>query len=1195
MPEQFAHLHVHTEYSMLDGAAKLDPLFAEAERLGQPAVAMTDHGNMFGAHDFYSRARKSNVKPIIGMEAYVAPASRYHKKPVFWGKARTNEDGESTETGGDVSGGGSYTHMTMWARNATGLRNLFRLSSLASFQGYYRKPRVDRELIAEHAEGIMATTGCPSGEVQTRLRLGQYREALQAASDYRDIFGEENFFLELMDHGLPIEKNVREDLLRIRSELGLTPVATNDSHYVTADQAESHGALLCVQTGKTLSDPKRFKFDSDDFYLKSAEEMREYWDKEVPGACDATLEIAERVESYEDVFAEKDRMPRVPLAPGQTEEEKLREEVEQYIPTRFPNGLTDEYRQRVEWELEVICGKGYASYFLVVGDLVRWAKSHGIRVGPGRGSATGALVSYILQIINLDPIEHSLIFERFLNPERDSPPDIDLDFDDRRRDEVMAYTRDTYGQENVAQVITFGMIKTKAALKDAARAHHGQPGFAIAEKMSKALPPPVSAKDIPLEGIVDPQHERYQEAAEIRSMIENDQEIAQIFNTARGLEGLIRNAGVHACAYILSSEPLLDVLPLWMREDGAIITGWDYPACEEIGLLKMDFLGLSTLTIIEDAIRAVQKNHGIEINLDTLGLDDPETYELLSRGDTLGVFQLDGGGMRTLLKAMSPSHFGDVSAALALYRPGPMAVNAHMAYAERSNGRATITPIHPELKDALDPILGESYHLLVYQEQVMAIAQQLAGYSLGEADLLRKAMGKKKPEVIAKESEKFLAGMKQKGFSDEAAQTLWDTILPFAGYAFNKSHTAGYAMVSYWTAYLKAHYPAEFMAAQLTANANDKDKSAVYLSECRRMNVRVLPPDVNESDVQFAAVNGNIRFGLGAVRNVGTGVARAIIDARREKGEYTSFADFLQKVPANVCQKRVVESLIKAGAFDSFGVPRQALVRVHEEAVDAVSGIKKHEAMGQFDLFGGGSSDDSAETSPLAHLTFDTQEWPRKQLLAFEREMLGLYVSAHPLDGAQGILRKHAPKPIATIKHEAPAEGEITLAGIISSVDRRVSKKTGEPWAIVTIEDLDASIEVLFFAKAYAAFGEELVTDAAVAVKGKVNWRDDIMSVFASGLTTLDISSAEYNPVDGELPFVLRADATKVDKETVAELRSALSAHRGETPVQVVIAGNRETRMELPEDYSVRISNTLLGELKGIRGVTVLDTTGVGV
>lgn len=1191
MPDQFVHLHVHTEYSMLDGAAKLDSLFSTAEQLGQPAVAITDHGNMFGAHDFYQKASQTSVKPIIGIEAYVAPASRFHKKPVFWAKSGRSDDDEYTESGNDVSGRGAFTHKTMIARNAAGLRNLFRLSSLASFQGQYKKPRMDRELISEHAEGIIATTGCPGGEVPTRLRLGQFEEALEAAAAYRDIFGAENYFVELMDHGIPMERTLREDLLRIARKLDIPTVVTNDAHYVFQDQAEAHGALLCVQTGRTLSDPKRFKFDGDGYYLKSAAEMREFWDSEVPGACDQTLEIAERVESYAEVFEPTDRMPKVAVAPGKTTADALRDEVERYLPTRFPDGITDEYRQRIELELDVICSKGYASYFLVVGDLVRWAKSQGIRVGPGRGSATGALVSYILHIINLDPIEHSLIFERFLNPERDSPPDIDLDFDDRRRDEVMAYTRDKYGAENVAQVITFGTIKTKAAIKDAARAHYGQPGFALAEKITKALPPPVAATDIPLAGIVDSEHERYPEAAEVRALIETDPEVKTIFETARGLEGLIRNAGVHACAYILSSTPLLDVLPLWQRPDGAVITGWDYPSCEDMGLLKMDFLGVTMLTIIGDTIQAVKANHGVEIDLDTLGLDDKATYELLARGDTLGVFQLDGGGMRTLLKAMEPTHFGDVSAALALYRPGPMAANAHSAYAERSNGRAPIKPIHPELKDALEPILGESYHLLVYQEQVMAIAQQLAGYTLGEADLLRKAMGKKKPEIIEREAKKFIGGMKAKGFTEEAAQTLWDVMGPFAGYAFNKSHTAGYALVSYWSAYLKAHYPAEFMAAQLTANAGNKDKSAVYLAECRRMGVKVLPPDVNESAVAFWAVDGNIRFGLGAVRNVGTGVAESIMATRQEKGLYTSFADFLAKVDASVCSKRVIESLTKAGAFDSLGLTRRGLIMVHEEAVEAVSGLKKQEAMGQFDLFGSGSDGSPApdDTSPLAHLRYDSEEWPRKQLLSYEREMLGLYVSAHPLDGAEGILRKHAPKSIATLMHDAPKEGEVTVAGIISSVDRRVNKK-GEPWAIVTVEDLDSSIETLFFPRSYSVMHEELVPDSAVVVKGRVNWRDDTMSIFAGGLIPLDISAAEHNPTDGELPFMLHVDAPKLSKDGVIELRSALRAHRGGTPVRIIVRGEREAQLEVP-DYPVNVSSALVGELKSIRGISIEPTS----
>ncbi|MGH3584969.1 MAG: DNA polymerase III subunit alpha, partial [Pseudonocardia sp.] len=778
-----------------------------------------------------------------------------------------------------------------------------------------------------------------------------------------------------------------------------------------------------------------------------------------------------------------------------------------------------------------------------------------------------------------------LIFERFLNPERDSPPDIDLDFDDRRRGEVGAYIRDKYGSENFAQVITFGTIKTKAALKDAARAHHGQPGFSIADRITKALPPPVAAKDIPLGGIVDPAHPRYAEASEIRGLVETDSEVRKIFDTARGLEGLIRNAGVHPCAHILSSEPLIDTLPLWMRPDGSIITGWDYEPCESIGLLKMDLLGLSTLTIIDDTIREIKTNHGVDIDLDTLPLDDTATYELLARGDTLGVFQLDGGGMRTLLKAMVPTHFGDVSAALALYRPGPMAVNAHMDYAARSNGRAPINSIHPELKDALDQILGESYHLLVYQEQVMAIAQQLAGYSMGEADLLRKAMGKKKPEVIAKESEKFLGGMKERGFSEQAAATLWEVMLPFAGYAFNKSHTAGYAIVSYWTAYLKAHYPAEFMAAQLTSNGDNKDKSAIYLAECRRMGIKVLPPDVNESTVVFSAVNGNIRFGLGAVRNVGTGVAESVMRTRKDKGRFTSFSDFLEKAEIACCNKKVIESLIKAGAFDSFDQPRKALLAVAEEAVDAVTTLKRQAERGQFDLFGGmGDEQASDESSPLAHLKIADEEWPRTRMLAYEREMLGLYVSAHPLDGTEHVLRKHAPKPIAAILDEPPQGGEVVISGMIASVDRRVNKK-GETWAIVTIEDLDASIEVLFFPRTYTETYPELIPDSAVAIKGRVNIRDEQrMSIFASGIITLDVASAQTG---AQTPMVIKADAIRLTEAAVSELKSALVAHTGSTPVTLVLCHqDRETPMRV-DGFPVTVSSALLGELRHIPGITV--------
>ena len=765
-PPSFVHLHNHTEFSMLDGMAKVGPLFAEAERLGMPAVGMTDHGNMYGASDFYNQARQTGVKPIIGIEAYIAPESRFSSKRVRWGDPSQKSD--------DVSGSGAYLHMTMIAENATGLRNLFTLSSLASIEGQLGKwPRMDSEVIAEHSDGIIATTGCPSGEVQTRLRLGQFDAALDAAGTWREIFGAENFFLELMDHGLTIERRVREDLLSIGMKAGIPALATNDCHYVLQEQSTAHEAMLCIQTGKTLSDPSRFRFAGDGYYLKSAAEMRSLWDDEVPGACDTTLLIAERVQPYDDIWTFHDRMPIFPVPDGHTQDSWLRREVDAGLVWRFPDGAPHTYVERAEFELDIIRDKGFPAYFLVVGDLVSHAREVGIRVGPGRGSAAGSLVAYALAITNIDPIEHGLLFERFLNPERPSAPDIDIDFDDRRRGEMIRYATDKWGSDKIAQVITFGTIKTKAALKDSARVQFGQAGFAIAERITKALPPAVAAKDISVAGIMDPENERYGEAAEVRALVASDPSVRSIYDTAVGLEGMVRGAGVHACAVIMSSQPLIDVIPLWKRpQDGAIITGWDYPSCEAVGLLKMDFLGLRTLTVIGDCLENARINRGIDLDLDALALDDQPTYAMLARGDNLGVFQMDSAGMRELLLKMAPTEFNDLVASNALYRPGPMGVGAHWSYADRKNSREKVTPIHPELDDPLREILSETYALIVYQEQIMQIAQKVAGYTLGQADLLRRAMGKKKPEVLALEFENFRKGMLDNGYSEAAVTSL---------------------------------------------------------------------------------------------------------------------------------------------------------------------------------------------------------------------------------------------------------------------------------------------------------------------------------------------------------------------------------------------------------------------------------------
>ena len=1179
----FVHLHNHTEFSMLDGMAKVDLLAEEVSRQGMPAVGMTDHGNMFGSNAFYRRMVDAGVKPIIGIEAYMAPESRFNKKRVLWGTPDQKPD--------DVSASGAYLHQTMLAENATGLRNLFKLSSLASYEGQLGKwPRMDAELIAEHADGIIATTGCPSGDVQTRLRLGQYDAALEAAAMWQDIYGKDNYFLELMDHGLHIERRVREDLLRIGEALDLPPLVTNDCHYVLESQAPAHEAMLCVQTGKTLLDPDRFKFDGTGYYIKSAEQMRELWDSTVPDGCDNTLWIAERVGDYGELWEEHphDRMPIADVPEGHTPTTWLREEVLRGLKDRFDGGeVPEEYLNRASYEIDVIDMKGYPSYFLIVAELIKHAREVGIRVGPGRGSAAGSLVAYALTITNIDPMEHGLLFERFLNPERPSAPDIDIDFDDRRRGEMITYAAERWGEDKIAQVITFGTVKTKQAIKDSAKVNFGQPGFQMADRINGALPPAIMAKDIPLSGITDPEHDRYAEAAEVRSLIETDPDVAKIYETARGLEGVVRQAGVHACAVIMASVPLMEHIPMWKRPaDGAIITGWDYPACEAIGLLKMDFLGLRNLTVLGDALENVQKNRGETIDLEALDTDNQAVYELLSRGDTLGVFQLDSGGMQELLKRMKPTGFNDIVASLALYRPGPMGVNAHWDYADRKNGRKPITPIHPELEEPLKDILDETYGLIVYQEQIMNISQKVANYTAGQADGFRKAMGKKKPEVLAKEYETFSAGMFANGYSKEAVDALWGTIEPFASYAFNKSHAAGYALVSYWTAYMKANYTAEYMAALLTSVGDKKDKSAIYLSDCRHLGISVLQPDINQSEENFIAVGDDIRYGLAAVRNVGAEVVESIKKTRKEKGNFTSFSDYLDKIELLACNKRITESLIKAGAFDSLEHPRKGLMLIQEDAVDSVLSTKKAADKGQFDLFAGLGGDGGAENAAFA-IEVPDDEWDRKHKLALEREMLGLYVSGHPLDGFEEAIDAQTDTQLTTILSGELRNGaEVTIGGLISSVDRRFSKKDGSPWAIVTIEDHHgAQVDVLLFNKVYALVAPQIVEDNIILVKAHVSIRDDRMSLFGD-----DVKVPELGPGNGAglpLRLTMRTDQCTVD--TIAKLKQVLVNNPGDSDVYLnLVNGDHSQLMILGDHLRVTRSAGLMGDLKATLGAGIL-------
>jgi DNA polymerase-3 subunit alpha len=1160
----FAHLHVHTEYSMLDGAARVADLVAEVARQEMPAIAMTDHGNVFGAFDFYKQAKKVGVKPIIGIEAYVAPESRFEKKRVKWA-----EGGED-----DVSGGGAYTHMTILAENNEGLSNLFRLSSLASLEGYYYKPRMDRELLTRYSKGLIATTGCPGGEIQTRLRMGAYREAIAAASDYRDIFGADNFFLEIMDHGIDIESRVKADLLKLGKELGLPLLATNDLHYTFNEDARSHEALLCVQSGSTLADPKRFKFDNDEFYLKTPAQMRELF-KEIPESCDNTLLIAERCNVT--LREGENLLPRFEVPAGETEDSWLIKESERGLQGRMGTRVTDEHHARLKYELDVMIKMGFPGYFLVVADLVAHAKKVGIRVGPGRGSAAGSLVAYALGITGLDPLEHGLLFERFLNPERISMPDIDLDFDERRRSEMIRYATTKYGEDRVAQIITYGTIKSKQAIKDSTRVL-GYP-YAIGEKLTKALPPSVMGKDISLAGVFDPSNDRFGEAGEFRNLYESDPDSKTVVDTAMGLEGLKRQWGVHAAGVILSREPLLDVIPIHRREaDGSIITQFDMGACEATGLLKMDFLGLRNLSVLDDALLNIKANKGVDIVLEDLTLDDKKTFELLSRGDTLGVFQLDGGPMRALLRSMSPDSFQDISAVIALYRPGPMGENAHNNYADRKNKRKPVEPIHAELSEVLNEILGDTYGLIVYQEQVMAIAQKVAGFSLGRADLLRKAMGKKNKEILDTEYIPFEAGMKSNGFGNAAIKRLWDVLIPFSDYAFNRAHSAGYGVVSYWTAYLKANYPTEYMAALLTSVRDDKDKSALYLSECRRMGIQVLPPDVNESDAEYTPRGTDIRFGLAAIRNVGEGVVASIKSGRDSKGRYQSFGDFLAKVDAQVCNKKTIESLIKAGAFDSLGHTRKGLMAVYLEAIDSVIETKRAEAIGQFDLFGG----ESATSVSNVALDIPSGEWEKAMLLSYEREMLGLYVSDHPLLGIEHVLRSGTDMSISELLDDGGHHDQIvTIGGLITSVTRKVTRQ-GASWAVVTIEDLEGSIEALFFSNTYNQYALTLTEDRIVLVRGRVDKREDQVRFTALEMKNADVSAGPTGPLVITLPI------NQCTPPVVDRMKEILRSHPGKREVHLHLDENgMRTVMKL--ETLITSSPSLSADLKSILGPNCLQ------
>ena len=1178
MGDSFTHLHVHTEFSMLDGAARLDELVAKAVQDGQPALGITDHGNMYGVLEFFKECRNQGVKPVIGTEAYMAYESR---------RERPARRGRVDDSGGDTEGGKKlYYHLTLLAENDQGYRNLIQLASLAFLEGYYYKPRMDWELLEKYHDGLIATTGCLGGHVLQSLLQGDEKGALQKAGRLQEIFGRDNLFVELQDHGLQAQRDTNPKLVEIARRIGAPIIATNDSHYVHRDDHESHAALLCVQTNAVLSDPKRFKFEGQEHYLKSAAEMR-YLFRDLPEACDNTLWIAERA----DVNIEfgKPLLPNFPIPEGFTDDAGYLDHLTwEGATARWGQTLPPAVVERIAYELQVIKNMGFASYFLIVWDLIKHAKDQGIRVGPGRGSAAGCAVAYCLRITELDPIKYDLLFERFLNPSRISMPDIDMDFDSRYRDEMIRYAAERYGRDHVAQIITFGTIKARNAVRDAARVL-GYP-YGMGDKLAKAMPPLVMGRDTPLKYCFEqnPKYaDGYKAAAELRAMYDADPDVKRVVDVAKGLEGLKRSDGIHAAAVVITKDPLTNYLPIQRKPeagqdpaDAPIVTQFEMHGVEDLGLLKMDFLGLRNLDVISDTLAMVRAHKDPEFDIDNVALDDQAVFDLMARGDTMGVFQLESPPMRALLRSLAPTSFEDVSAVLALYRPGPMSVNMHYDYADRKNNRQPVEYFHPDAEE----VLADNYGQMIYQESVMRVAQKFAGYKLAEADSLRKAMGKKSREVMAQERNAFEAGCERMNYGRTLGVQLFDVIARFADYAFNKSHTFGYGLVTYQTAYLKAHYPVEYMACLLTSVKSNLDKAAVYLSDARANGLKVLTPDINRSITDFAALTahevpadvelphgspGAITFGLSAIRNVGEGLVDLLLRERDENGPYDSFHDFAERVPEPVLNKRTVESLIKAGAFDALGHPRKGLLMVFEQIIDTTLVRRRERDQGVMSLFG--EIDQSGEPGFDERVAIPAMEFDKSDRLKFEKEMLGLYVSDHPLLGVEAALRR---KVDCSINDAAEREdgSMVVLGGVITNLSRKFTKK-GDQMAVFVLEDLDASIEVTVFPRVLMEQGHKLLDDAIVTVKGRIDRRDESRL----GFMAQDVQIIEGLDTASASPLRLRVPATSLNELKIHQIRKILREHPGDSAVYLHIGQGKVLR--LADEFCVDLDR-VVGELR---------------
>jgi DNA polymerase III subunit alpha len=1152
--KNFVHLHLHTDYSLLDGACAISRVMERAAELKMPAVALTDHGNLFGAVKFYNAALQHGLKPIIGCETYVAPTNRFDRSP----------DADRPN------------HLVLLCENERGYRNLVKLASAAYTEGYYYKPRIDKGLLAQHSDGLICLSACLRGEVAAALSADRYEAARQSAYDLRDIFGKGNFFLEIQDQGITEEHRINPHLARLSRETGIPLVATNDCHYLTQADARAQEVLMCIQTGKTLSDTARMKFPTEQFYFKSYEEMLSVFG-EIPEALDRTLEIAERC----NVHLEKKHhvFPHFEVPPGETLDSyfervtregfaRRRERLERLQTEGRLRHPLEAYAERLEREIALIKQMQFAGYFLIVWDFIRFAREKCIPVGPGRGSAAGSLVSYALHITDVDPLQFDLLFERFLNPERISFPDIDIDFCIRGRGDVINYVTEKYGRENVSQIITFGTMGAKAVIRDAGRALDMP--FADADKIAKLVP---NVLNISLD-------EAIKQTPEMRQLRDRDERVRDLLQVAERLEGLARHASTHAAGVVISPTPLTEIVPLYKSNKDEITTQYAMDDLEKIGLLKMDFLGLTTLTVIADCVRLIEMTRGQKLEMAALPLDDAATYELLGKGLTAGIFQFESRGMTDILRRYQPNRLGDLTALNALYRPGPIQGGMIDDFIARKLGRKRVSYDLAQLKE----ILEETYGVIVYQEQVMQIAASVAGFSLGEADVLRRAMGKKKHEEMVAMREKFLAGARDKQVPEKKAERLFALMEQFAGYGFNKSHSAAYALVAYETAYLKAHYPVEFMAALLTSEIGNQDKLTHYLNECRDLGINILPPDVNSSDRHFTPSDGSIRFGLTAIKNVGESAILSVTEARGRLGRFDSLFQFCENVDLRLLNKRVLESLIKAGAFDSTGARRAQLAAALDRAMDLGARRQRETQNGQHGLFA--VTDEAAAARPMA--LPEVPEWPEAERLAGEKEVMGFYVTGHPLEkfsAKLAALTRYDSSSLENVPHDSP----VTLAGILTGLRIRPSRK-GDLWAAANLEDLRGSVELLVFPKALEQLKGVLKPDAALLIKGRLRHEENAKpKVVVNEAKPLDAAVNGANGANAELRIRLNLEEAR--ETLAADLERLFAAHPGENPVifELTRPGDFAARLRARRPRAVKADGELLSRLRQLCGESAVS------